>query len=104
MKNAALKRDSGTEDQPAFCIYINTLVDGPVPSIRNGDGYPFVFATRNEAEREIAENAMDRLQEYLDGEREFDDAMTVEEYVVDVVVYPDGSISDEDDNFFGKDA
>lgn len=65
-------------------------------------GYPFVFPTRESAEREIAENALDQLQAYLDGEREFDDAITIEEYVVDVMVYPNGSVSDEDGHFFGK--
>jgi hypothetical protein len=96
------EREDEPESQLAYCVYFNTVVDGPVPSVRNGEGYPFVFPTRDAAEREIADNAIDRLQEYLDGERDFDDAMTVEEYVVDVMVHPDGSISDEADNFFGK--
>ena len=104
MNTSTPESEDEPESQIAYCIYINTVVDGPVPSVRNGEGYPFVFATRDGAEREIADNAMDRLQEYLDSERDFDDAMTVEEYVVDVMVYPDGSIGDEDGNFFGKDS
>jgi len=32
------------------------------------------------------------LQDFIDGERELDDAMTVEEYVVEVDVLPDGSV------------
>ena len=87
--------------EPAFCIYITTVCEGPVPSVRDGDGRPCVFKTELEAQREIADNAMTRLKEFIDGEREFEGAMTVEEYVVPVDVYPDGSIVDVDGNRFG---
>lgn len=43
-----------------------------------------------------------RLQEFMDGARDFEDSMTVEEYVVDVGVLPDGSIVDADGNHFGS--
>ncbi len=43
---------------------------------------------------------MTRLQEFIDGEREFEDAMTAEEYVVEVDVFPDGTIVDADGNSF----
>lgn len=87
--------------EPAFCIYITTVCEGPVPSVRDGDGKPCVFKTEVEAQREIADNAMTRLKEFIDGEREFEDAMIVEEYIVPVDVYPDGSIVDTDGNRFG---
>ncbi len=87
--------------EPAFCIYITTACEGPVPSVRDGNGRPCVFKTELEAQREIADNAMTRLKEFIDGEREFEDAMTVEEYVVSVDVSPDGSIVDTDGNQFG---
>lgn len=85
---------------PGFCVYIDTLCDGPVPAVRGGDSKPFVFKTETEAQREIADNAITRLQEFIDGQREYEDAMTVEEYVVPVDVYPDGSIVDADGNCF----
>jgi hypothetical protein len=59
-----------------------------------------VFPTELEAQREIVDLMMTRLQEFLDGERDFDDAMTVEEYVVEVDVCPDGMIVDADGNGF----
>jgi hypothetical protein len=43
---------------------------------------------------------MTRLQEFIDGEREFDDAMNAEEYIVEVDVCPDGTIVDADGNSF----
>jgi hypothetical protein len=85
-----------------FCIFINTFFQGPVPSVLGEENRPVVFGTRLEAEREIAEFAMIRLQQFLDGERDFEDAMTVEEYIVAVDVLPDGSILDEDGNHFDK--
>lgn len=75
-----------------FCVFIDTVGEGSVPSVRNGEGKPALFATRVEAEREIADLMMTRLQEFMDGQREFDDAMTVEEYVVEVDAQSDGAI------------
>jgi len=98
MKNQPVEQPM---NEPAFCIYITTVCEGPVPSVRDGAGKPYIFKTEIEAQREIADNAMTRLQEFIDGERDFDDAMTVEEYVVPVDVYPDGSIVDADGNHFG---
>ena len=83
-----------------FCIYINTLCQGPVPVVSDDDGY-VVFETELEAQKEIADYAMTRLRQFIDGERDFDDAITVEEYVVPVSVYPDGSFTDEDGKLFG---
>lgn len=87
--------------ESAFCIYITTVCEGSVPLVRDGDGKPCVFKTEVEAQREIADFVMTRLQEFIDGEdRDFEDAMTVEEYVVPVDVYPDGSIVDAEGNCF----
>jgi hypothetical protein len=88
--------------QPAFCIYINTIYNGPIPSVRDGCGKPCVFKTELEAQREIADNAITRLREFIAGEREFDDAMTIEEFIVPIDVNPDGSIVDEEGNCFGN--
>ena len=80
--------------QYGYCIFINALLEGPVPSVRDAAGRPFLFPTEVEAQREIADNMITRLQEFIDGEREFGDALTLEEYVVSVAVLPDGSIVD----------
>jgi hypothetical protein len=45
---------------------------------------------------------MEKLRQFLAGERDFDDAMTVEDYILPVDVLPDGYILDEDGNCFGK--
>lgn len=78
----------------AFCIFIDTHCERTEPSVWDEEGKPCVFATRVDAEREIADNMITRLQEFIDGERDYDDAMTVEEYVMEVAVLTDGSVVD----------
>jgi len=85
--------------QNGFCIYIDTVCQGPVPIWRDDNGY-VVFATELLAQREIADDLILRLQQFLAGERDFDDAMTVEEYIVPVTVRSDGTIVDEEGNCF----
>ena len=88
-------------NRTSFCIYIDTVIDGPVPVEWDERNNPVVYPTQTEAQRSIAEDMLDRLQQFLDGEREFDDAVSVEEYIVEVDVWPDGSIIDPDGNWFG---
>lgn len=71
-----------------------------MPVVSDDNGY-VVFATELEAQKEIVDNQMTRLQQFLDGEREFEDAIEVEEYVVPVSVHSDGKIVDEDGRCFG---
>jgi len=85
-----IKSVTNTETHTGFCIYIDTLFQGPVPVVSDGDGKPVVFATELEAQREVAAHQMIRLRQFLDEERDFDDAMTQEEYVVPVTVHADG--------------
>jgi hypothetical protein len=84
-----------------FCIYIETLFQGPVPVVSDGEDKYVVFETELDAQKESADYAMIRIQQFLDGERDFDDAMAVEEYAVPVTVLPDGTITDKDGNCFG---
>ena len=83
-----------------FCIYADMFFQGPVPVVSDEDGY-VVFETELEAQKEIVTNQMTRLQQFLDGERDYEDAMTVDEYIVPVSVHPDGVIVDEDGRCFG---
>lgn len=68
----------------------------------DGDHNAFVFPTATDAQREIVDNAITRLQQFLDGERDFDDAITVEEFIRPVTRHPDGIVVDEDGNQFGR--
>jgi hypothetical protein len=93
----------------AYCIFIDTVSQGPVPSVTEcGSAYDSnapeqicVFPTEREAQLEIVDFMMMRLQQFIDGERDFDDAITVDEYVVEVEVLPDGMDVDLECNGFG---
>jgi phosphatidylserine decarboxylase len=96
-----MSQEASPNLRTGFCIYIDIFFQGPVPIVSDGDDKYVVFETELEAQKEIADNAMIRLQQFLDGERDFDDAITVEEYVVPVTVHPNGTITDETGNCFG---
>ncbi len=91
-----------TRKADAFCIYIDTSFQGPVAIERDEHEMPVVYPTREEAEREIAEVCIERPRQFLAGERDFADAITVEEYVVPVTMLPAGAIIDEDGNIFPR--
>ena len=94
-----MSRENPSNLRNGYCIYIRTFCQGPVPVVSDDDAY-VVFETEVEAQKEIVDYVMTRLQEFLDGERDFDDAMTVDEYVVPVTVHPEDTITDEDGNCF----
>ena len=72
-----------------------------MPACYEGD-YPVVFDTEREAQREIADHQLIRIQQFLDDERDFADAINTDEFVLPVDVWPDGSISIEDGRLYGK--
>ena len=96
-----MSQEASPNLRTGFCIYIDTFFQGPVPVVSDGEGKYVIFETELEAQKEIVDNAMIRLEQFLDGERDFGDAITVEEYVVPVTVHPDGTFTDEDGNCFG---
>ncbi len=86
----------------AYAIFTRTICEGLVPAWYDDTNFPVVYATELEAQREIADDLMEHLQQFLDGEREFDDAISVDDFILPVDVWPDGSISTEDGSIFGK--
>lgn len=82
-----------------FCIYIETLCQGPVPLVADDERY-VVFESETEAQKEVADHAITRLQEFLDGARDFEDAITIEEYVMPFTVHGNETITDADGNSF----
>jgi hypothetical protein len=81
--------------QSGFGVFINTIGEGEVSLYRDEKGRPYFFETRREAEEDIIDVLMIRLRECLEGEREFDDAISVEEYILPVERLADGSLRDE---------
>ena len=96
--------DESPQSVSGFCVYINTVFQGAIPTVFDENDELCIFATEAEAQREIVDNAIIRLEQFLSGERDFDDAMTVEEYIVAVDILPDSSITDADGNHFSASA
>lgn len=77
-----------------YCIFLDSFCDERTVAVHGKSG-PLVFPTKREAEMEIANQVIVRLQEFFDGKREFEDALTVEEYVLAVLIDEDGRITTE---------
>jgi hypothetical protein len=82
-----------------YVVLLNAVFEGVVPSVRDSLGKPYVFTTKVEAEHEIADNMMTRFQGFIDGTREFEDAITMEEYITEVAVMRDGSVQTTNGQF-----
>lgn len=81
-----------------YSIFINTFFEGAVPAVtefaaddQNGDEKVCIFPTERDAQLEIVDAMMIKLQQFIDGERDFEDAVTLEEYVVEVEMPGDGT-------------
>ena len=96
-----MKNRPGSPVRSGYAIFCPTVFQGTMPACYEGD-FPLVFATDLEAQREIADNQLIRIQQFLDGERDFDDAIVTDEFVLPVNVWPDGSISVQGGRVFGR--
>jgi hypothetical protein len=83
------------EETGGYAIFVHALAEGVVPLVRDKNSRPIVFPTEREAQLEIADNLFTRLREFIDGNREFEDAISLEEFVMRVDWRPDGALVDE---------
>jgi len=60
-KHAAAEpiRHRAVEIQKGFCIFVETVVEGSVPAEHDGNGFPVVYATERDVQREIADIVSD---------------------------------------------
>lgn len=84
-----------------YAIFCPTVFQGTMSTCYEGD-YPVVFSTEREAQLEIADNQLVRIQQFINDERDFADAITTDEFVLPVDVWSDGSISTEWGRKYGK--
>lgn len=97
-----MKRKLKQPTRSGYAIFCPTVFQGTMPACYDETDYPVVFPTELEAQREIADTQLIRIQQFLDGERGYDDAITTDEFVLPVDVWPDGSISIEGGRTYGK--
>jgi len=86
----------------AYAIFTQTICEGLVPAWYDENNFPVIYATELEAQREIADDLMEHLQQFVAGERDFEGAIITDDFILPVDVWPDGSISIEDGSTFGK--
>lgn len=79
--------------RPAFAIFITTVCGGTIPSWQDAHGLPVTYETEREAQLEIVDDLQERLRQFLAGERDFEDATCIEDFVLPVAVWPEGSIT-----------
>ena len=72
-----MSQDKHSNLRNGYCIFTRTFFQGSIPTFSDGDDRYVVFETELEAQREMADYSITRVRQFLDGERDFDDAMTV---------------------------
>lgn len=83
-----------------YIIVGESVLDGLQPTVMVSEGdMPFrhlLFSTEREAQMEIVDRMMTKLEEFISGERDFDDAVAVDEYVLEVVRREDWKLFPKD--------
>lgn len=86
----------------AYAIFTDTICQGTIVAWHDDNDYPEIYPSELEAQREIADDLIERLRQFMEGERDFDDAITIEDYILPVEVWPDGSVTTKDGRRFYK--
>jgi len=81
---------------------MQTTCEGVVPAWYDKNNRPITYATERQAQLEIVDDLQERLCQFVAGERDFEDAIAIEDFILPVDVWPDGSISTEDGSIFGQ--
>ena len=64
--------------------------------VRGDNNEPFIFPTLREAQENVADDLLTQIYSYLDGEREFEDAMHIEDEIIPIMQLPNGDLVKED--------
>lgn len=79
-----------------YMIVGESLLEGLQPRVMVSEGdapfEPLLFTTEREAQLEITDRMMTKLEEFISGERDFDDAVALDEHILEVVRRADGKI------------
>ena len=80
---------------------MGTVCEGKIPAWRSDSGGFLLHPTDREAQLEIADDVMERLFQFQQGEQDFEDALTVEEFIEPVTTRDDGTFVDLGGNSCG---
>jgi len=77
------------------------MCEGKIPAWRNETGGFLLHSTEREAQLEIADYTMIRIRQFQQGERDFEDAFTVEDFIEPVTTRDDATFVDSGRNSYG---
>jgi hypothetical protein len=100
-KGATMSDEAPKKPAIGYCIYVEMFFQGPVPIVSDEDDKYIIFETELAAQREIADHRIALLREFLDGQWDYEGAITVDEFVMPVTVQPNGSFKDKRGKTFG---
>ncbi len=85
----------------AYCIFMVTMCEGKIPAWRNETGGFLLHSTERQAQLEIADYTMIRIRQFQQGERDFEDAFAVEDFIEPVTTRDEVTFVDLDGNSYG---
>lgn len=85
----------------AYCIFMDAICEGKIPAWRNESGGFLLHSTERQAQLEIADYTMIRIRQFQQGERDFEDAFAVEDFIEPVTTRKDGTFVDLEGNSYG---
>lgn len=80
---------------------MDTVCEGKIPARRNETGGFLLHSTERQAQLEIDDYTMIRIRQFPQGERDFEDAFAVEDFIEPVITRADGTFVDLDGNSYG---
>ena len=80
---------------------MDTICEGKIPAWRNETGGFLLHSTERQAQLEIADYTMIRIRQFQQGERDFEDAFAVEDFIEPVTTRADGTFVDLDGKSYG---
>jgi len=75
-----------------YCVFVESMCEGLVPSVFDSDSRPVVFATRKEATAEIKDYEITRLAHATNDDEVSIYSADTEEFVLEVRLLENGSI------------
>lgn len=75
-----------------YALFEDDKPEVPKVSRYGEDGSPLVFFSEREAEKQIARITLVKMQRFMDGYGDFDEAMTMSVYYLPVEIDADGSV------------
>lgn len=83
---------SNAKVSKGYCVFVESISEGAVPSVFDGDNEPVVFGTREEADAEIQDYVDTRLAHAVDENETKIYIEDTEEFVVEVRILENGTV------------